>query len=113
MSVGSARQNIIILFWKKGGCRVSFLGIHKWEPDIYIGFSPSLHLQRSRGHQGFQNLNLVGFVIFLDPDPTYTGMATTRVAVRVFQNRNLAGFGTFLDPDTNYGLLLVRSKIIF
>jgi hypothetical protein len=24
---------------------VSFLGIYKWEPDIYIGFSPALHLQ--------------------------------------------------------------------
>ncbi len=24
---------------------VSFLGIHKWEPDIYIGFPPALHLQ--------------------------------------------------------------------
>jgi hypothetical protein len=24
---------------------VSFLGIHKWEPDIHIGFSPALHLQ--------------------------------------------------------------------
>jgi hypothetical protein len=24
---------------------VSFLGIHKGEPDIYIGFSPALHLQ--------------------------------------------------------------------
>jgi hypothetical protein len=24
---------------------VLFLGIHKWEPDIYIGFSPALHLQ--------------------------------------------------------------------
>jgi hypothetical protein len=24
---------------------VSFLGIHKWEPDIYIGFSTALHLQ--------------------------------------------------------------------
>jgi hypothetical protein len=23
----------------------SFLGIYKWEPDIYIGFSPALHLQ--------------------------------------------------------------------
>ncbi len=23
---------------------VSFLGIYKWEPYIYIGFSPSLHL---------------------------------------------------------------------
>ncbi len=25
--------------------RVSFVGIHKWELDIYIGFSPTLHLQ--------------------------------------------------------------------
>jgi hypothetical protein len=25
--------------------RVSFLGIHKWEPDIYIGFSLALRLQ--------------------------------------------------------------------
>jgi len=24
---------------------VSFLGIHKWEPDINIGFSPALYLQ--------------------------------------------------------------------
>jgi hypothetical protein len=24
---------------------VSFLGIHKWEPGIYIGFSPDLYLQ--------------------------------------------------------------------
>ncbi len=24
---------------------VSFLGIHKWEPDIYTGFSPALHLK--------------------------------------------------------------------
>jgi hypothetical protein len=24
---------------------VSFLGIHKWEPDNHIGFSPALHLQ--------------------------------------------------------------------
>ncbi len=23
------------------------MGIHKWEPDIYIGFSPALHLQCS------------------------------------------------------------------
>jgi hypothetical protein len=27
--------------------RVSSLGIHKWEPDIDIGFSPVLHLQCS------------------------------------------------------------------
>jgi hypothetical protein len=24
---------------------VSFMGIHKWDPDIYIGFSTALHLQ--------------------------------------------------------------------
>jgi hypothetical protein len=24
---------------------VSFLGIQKWEPDIYFGLSPALHLQ--------------------------------------------------------------------
>jgi hypothetical protein len=24
---------------------VSFLEIHKWEADIYIGYSPALHLQ--------------------------------------------------------------------
>ncbi len=27
---------------------VSFLGRHKWEPDIYTGFSPALHLQCSQ-----------------------------------------------------------------
>jgi hypothetical protein len=27
------------------GREASFLGIHKSEPDIYIGFSPALHLQ--------------------------------------------------------------------
>jgi hypothetical protein len=36
MSVGTGRQNIIIL---------SFLVIHKWVPDIYIGFSQAFHLQ--------------------------------------------------------------------
>jgi hypothetical protein len=45
MSVGIKRENIIILFWKYGGCTVSFLGIHKWEPDIYTKFSLALHLQ--------------------------------------------------------------------
>ncbi len=28
-----------------GGCTVSFLGIHEWQPDINIGFSPAIHLQ--------------------------------------------------------------------
>ncbi len=27
------------------GITISFLGIKKWEPDIFIGFSPALHLQ--------------------------------------------------------------------
>jgi hypothetical protein len=45
MSVGIGRQNIIILFWKYEGCTVSFHGIQKWEPEIYIGFLPALHLQ--------------------------------------------------------------------
>jgi hypothetical protein len=45
MNVEIRRQNIIILFWKKRGGAVSFLGIHKLEPDTYIGFSPAFHLQ--------------------------------------------------------------------
>ena len=45
MNVEIVRQNIIILLWKKRGCAVSFLGIHKSEPDIYFAFSPALHLQ--------------------------------------------------------------------
>ncbi len=39
------KQNIIIMFLKKWGHTVSFMGIHKSEPDIYNGFSPALHLQ--------------------------------------------------------------------
>ncbi len=30
---------------------VSFLGIRLWEPDIYIGFSPALHLQCRHGNR--------------------------------------------------------------
>jgi hypothetical protein len=47
MNVEIGRQNIIIMFLKLRGRAVSFLGIHKSEPDIYIGFSPALHLQRT------------------------------------------------------------------
>jgi hypothetical protein len=47
MSVRIGRQNIILLFWKWWDCSVSFLGIHKWEAEFYIGFSPALHLQRT------------------------------------------------------------------
>jgi hypothetical protein len=45
MNVEIERQNFIILFWKKRGCAVSLLGKHESEPNIYIGFSPALHLQ--------------------------------------------------------------------
>ncbi len=43
MNLLTGRQNILILFWKWQGRAVSFLRIHKSEPDIYIGFSPALH----------------------------------------------------------------------
>jgi hypothetical protein len=40
MSVGTGRQNNTTLFWKE---QFHFcMGIPKWEPDIYIGFSPAL-----------------------------------------------------------------------
>jgi hypothetical protein len=45
MNVETGRQNIIILFWKERDHAASFMGIHKSEPAIYIGFSPALHLQ--------------------------------------------------------------------
>jgi hypothetical protein len=45
MSVGTGRQNIIILILET---TFSFLGIQKWEPDINIGFSQALHLQCTR-----------------------------------------------------------------
>jgi hypothetical protein len=35
----------VIVFWKERGRAVSFLGKHKSEPDIDIGFLPALHLQ--------------------------------------------------------------------
>jgi hypothetical protein len=37
---------------------VSFLGIQKWEPGIYIGFSPALHLQelQCRGKRKKRNM---------------------------------------------------------
>jgi hypothetical protein len=45
MSVGTGRHyyNSILEI------TVSFLGIRKWEPDIYIEFSPALNLQ-CNGH---------------------------------------------------------------
>jgi hypothetical protein len=45
MNLEMGRQNIIIMFWKLGGNTDSFLGMHKSERDIYIGFSPAFHLQ--------------------------------------------------------------------
>jgi hypothetical protein len=35
MNVEIRRQNIIILFWKKRGRAISFLGIHKSETDSH------------------------------------------------------------------------------
>jgi hypothetical protein len=37
---------MIILFWNNEAAQFHFwqLAIHKWEPDIRIGFSPALHL---------------------------------------------------------------------
>ncbi len=43
MNVEIGRQNIIILFWKQRALAVSFLGIHKSEVDLYIGFYSALH----------------------------------------------------------------------
>jgi hypothetical protein len=51
MNVEIGRHNIIILFRNNEGRAVSFLGIHKSEPDIYIGFSPALHLQCTMSSQ--------------------------------------------------------------
>jgi hypothetical protein len=45
MSVGIGRQNIKNSVFEIKRLHVSFLGIHKWEPDLYIGFSLALHLQ--------------------------------------------------------------------
>jgi hypothetical protein len=45
MNMEIGRQNIIILFWKKQGRTVSFLGTHQSEPYIYIRFSSTLPLQ--------------------------------------------------------------------
>jgi hypothetical protein len=41
---------------------VSFLGIHKWEPDIYIGFSPALHLQCVRVYMQFLHISRKTFL---------------------------------------------------
>ncbi len=46
---------------------VSFLGIHKWELDIYIGFSPALHLQC--GGSDADPYPSFHFNADLDPDP--------------------------------------------
>ncbi len=42
----------------------SFLGIHKWEPDIYIGFSPALHLQCTLLSLIYRRLELLMFWFF-------------------------------------------------
>jgi hypothetical protein len=47
-------MHIILLFWNKEA--VSFLGIHKWKPDIFIGFSPALHLHVQCTFLNYTNL---------------------------------------------------------
>jgi hypothetical protein len=44
MNVEIGRQNSVL---QRGPAVSVFLGIHKSEPDLYIGFSPALHLQRT------------------------------------------------------------------
>jgi hypothetical protein len=64
MNRETRRQNFGILFWKQEGRAVLFLGIHKSEPDIYIGFSLALHLKcgsfgvgsRNKGQGGMEKL---------------------------------------------------------
>ncbi len=45
MNVETWRQKHYNSVLEIRGQAVSFLGIHKSEPDIYFGFSPALHLQ--------------------------------------------------------------------
>ena len=42
----------------------SFLGIHKWEPDIYIGFSSALHLKCGRFLYSIINFSSIHLVVF-------------------------------------------------
>jgi hypothetical protein len=58
MNVEIGRQNSIILLWKYRGRAVSFLGIHKWVPDIYIVFSLALHCSTRCYHTTF-SLSLI------------------------------------------------------
>ncbi len=37
--------NFVLKIRRLHQCIVSFLGLHKWESDSYIGFSPAIHLQ--------------------------------------------------------------------
>ncbi len=66
------RQNIINLFWKYWGLTVSFLGIHKLEPDIYTGFSPALHLQCINYKMPIYNYSTVKWAL-LAPDTKAVG----------------------------------------
>jgi hypothetical protein len=68
MDVEIKRQNIIILFLKQRGCAVSFLVKHNSEPDIYVGFSPALHLQcilakHERFRVDFRGISVPGGVL--------------------------------------------------
>jgi hypothetical protein len=67
MNVEIGKQNFVILFGKYWGHAVSFMGIHKTEPDIYIGFLPSLHMQCTDRKQHRQQVPL-WMQPDLDPD---------------------------------------------
>jgi hypothetical protein len=72
MSLGIGIQNITILFWKQRGCTVSFLEIHKWEPDNDIGFSPAssfaVQLEKRNSVWDYFNIRIVLCCSAADPE---------------------------------------------
>jgi hypothetical protein len=62
---------------------VQLLGIHKWEPDIYIGFSSALHLQCRE-------------MVYMErPTETNEEQSGVYVLLCTFESTN-AGFSSFL-----------------
>ncbi len=132
MIIGVRRQNIIILFGNKEAahCTVSFLRIHKWEPDIYIGFPPALHLQCMAGVQAKRQKELIELAFCLWKGLTYEYVATGSISGRIWLYRspivflikdNVAGgggrgygdaipyFESWFFPEKNF---YVRVKVI-
>jgi hypothetical protein len=57
---------------------VSFLGIHKWEPDIYIGFSLALHLQcRYSGNKRLYSVSLLLYILYRVSEACASGQQNT------------------------------------